>query len=285
MSDPVRCPNGLCPIPAGTFKMGSTNGYLDEKPIRTVELSAYAMQKHEVTVGEYKAYLAEKAGGAFLAVINGCGAPASTEVVGKAKTRKEAAALLPKADGEKVCGTDTPPIESAVMPELPDGFGGDDQPMGNVNWQEARDYCQFYGMDLPTEAQWARGAMGLSGDKRYGTKSGQLSHEEAVYGTDTTAPVCSKPENDFGLCDMAGNAWEWTLDWYKGDAYETMAAKDPTGPSSGDSKVVRGGSWNDYDYYASHSLRAAYRNYDHPGYRNNDIGFRCVAAPRTPEAK
>ena len=241
-SEPIKCPKGLCRILASSFKMGSTNGSSDERPVHTVKLSEYSMKKHPVTVRQYRTYLLEK------------------EV---ARFQFQAV------------------IRPASMPKLPEGFDGDDQPMVQVNWREARSYCQFYGMDLPTEAQWERGARGLSGDKEYGTWSGRLSQEEAHYNARTTAPVCSKPENDLGLCDMAGQVWEWTLDWYQQNAYKTMAAKDPQGPPNGKhhgkDKVIRGGSWRDEH---SSPLHAYYRFTYPPLRRNDKIGFRCVAAPK-----
>lgn len=248
----------ICQIPAGKFKMGSENGELNEQPVRDVELSEFWMQKHGVTVNRYKTYV--RGAGEFL---------------------KSANALLQDVIKETKINVTVKPIALPSMPDLPDGFGGDKQPMVMVSWQEARDYCRFYGMDLPTEAQRERAARGHDGKKKYGTKSGDLSHAEAVYEQKTTAPVCSKPENDLGLCDVAGNVWEWTMDWYQEDAYKTMAAKNPKGPSRGKYKVIRGGSWGDGSGYAPHSLRAVYRSYDPPDVRNNgNVGFRCVVRPQ-----
>ncbi len=296
MAGPVKCPNDMCPIPAGTFKMGSTNGDPDEQPVREIELSAYKMMKHPVTVREYRAYLAEKGeGDRFKALIKGCGADAKWRTVenkkgqGKVKTRKDAAGLLRgKIDGKKVCEAKIETITPASMLKLDEGFDGDDQPMVEVSWPEADAYCKFYGMELPSEAQWERGARDLAGDKEYGTSSGTRARlsKEAHVSARETAPVCSYAENEIGLCDMAGQVWEWTRDVYQ-DSYEGLSSKDPCNnpplPESQKDKpdkrnrVLRGGSW----YFLNpRFLRAAYRYDFLPAVGYCNVGFRCVAAPQ-----
>ena len=278
MAGPVKCPKGMCPIPAGKFKMGSTKGAKDERPVREVELSEYSMKKHPVMVGEYKDYLAAKQSEKFQIVIRGCGHKDKPRVVDKTVTLQGAVRLVPKIDGIKVCEAKIEPAVPVFITKLPEGFNGDDQPIMNVNWYEAKAYCEFYGMTLPTEAQWERGARGLVGDRKYGTRSGRLSKKEAHYGAKTTAPVCSKPENDLGLCDMAGNVSEWTADWYQKDAYKNMAAKDPKGPAKGEyDRVIRGGSWKSR---VPARLRAAARRHASFSYESDDVGFRCVSVPK-----
>lgn len=275
-----ECPERMCQIPAGKFKMGSTNGEPNEQPVREVELSAYALQKHEVTVWQYRAYLAEKYAG-FQAVIRGCGEDDYPRVLGVGKTRSKAAGLLPKVDGKDVCEAKIVPHAHAFMPELSDCCDHFTDPMTEVSWHEARAFCQFYGMDLPTEAQWERGARGLAGNyNEVGTYTGE-AEIEAHFGkagdsiiTDITAAVCRYAENDLGLCDMAGNVEEWTLDWYQADAYKSMEPKDPKGPADGKHKVVRGGCWANDD---PRDLRASRRNYARPSERSIYIGFRCVS--------
>ena len=89
----------------------------------------------------------------------------------------------------------------------------------------------------------------------------------STYGTKA---VCTKDANGFGLCDMSGNLWEWTWDWY--DTYPAGSVTDPLGPASGSSRVLRGGSWSGIALL----VRVAHRSIINPGRRGINIGFRLV---------
>ena len=91
-------------------------------------------------------------------------------------------------------------------------------------------------------------------------------------GAERTAPVGSYEANPWGLHDISGNVAEWTADWYDGSYYSKSPPRNPTGPSSGEYRVFRGGSWD----YAPDNLRSANRSWGTPTLRRVVIGFRCA---------
>ncbi|MDO9016093.1 MAG: SUMF1/EgtB/PvdO family nonheme iron enzyme [Deltaproteobacteria bacterium] len=158
--------------------------------------------------------------------------------------------------------------------------GRGDHPINCVDWSQARAYCQSRGGDLPTEAQWefaARGADGRAYPWGNDAAGSQLCWSGGGVTRTSTCAVRSFPSGNSpsGLFDMAGNVFEWTLDWlgpYTGDT--SSYALNPSGPASGVSRVLRGGPWN------SPNVRATDRDGIAPTYRSGDTGFRCShAAP------
>lgn len=91
----------------------------------------------------------------------------------------------------------------------PKGFDRSIQPVVNISWFHAFEYCVGNGLFLPTDDQWEYAARGPEGHE-YGTRSGKLTEEEANYDSRSTTEVGSYPPNGFGLTDMTGNVWEWT---------------------------------------------------------------------------
>jgi len=125
----------------------------------------------------------------------------------------------------------------------PSHFIGQRLPVEQVSWNDAQAYCEAAGMRLPTEAEWEYAARGGNTSARYGTVD-----SVAWYGGNSgskTHEVGQKPANGFGLGDMLGNVWEWVVDWYNDQYYGRSPASDPWGPPSGQSRVLRGGSWSD----------------------------------------
>jgi len=130
---------------------------------------------------------------------------------------------------------------------------------------------------LPTETQWEYAARGGSGTGTYyaGTDSESSLSNYAWYSANsgiTSHPVATKQPNALGIYDMSGNVFEWCSDWWQ-DTY--AGGTNPTGPSSGSARVLRGGSWSN----SAHGSRSAYRFSLTPDFRNYDYGFRLALVP------
>jgi formylglycine-generating enzyme required for sulfatase activity len=93
-------------------------------------------------------------------------------------------------------------------------------------------------------------------------------------GDTTSVGSYAKGESWVGALDMAGNVLEWVNDWYADDYYAVSPAENPTGPNTGDSRVLRGGSW----HYFPNSVHSAFRFRGYPDYGNLYFGFRCMVA-------
>lgn len=158
----------------------------------------------------------------------------------------------------------------------PDGqppTGRGDDPVANVTWDEAVAYCRWQGMRLPTEAEWEKACRGGSRAHKYpwgdADPDETRAHFDSVRGP---TGVCSYEPNGYGLCDMAGNVWEWTADLYGRHYYRDGPTDNPTGPADGAYRVLRGGSWSDVPKF----LTCAHRSFARPQERSPNIGFRCV---------
>ena len=220
-------------VPAGEFTMGS-NLADDEKPVHTVYLNAFYMDKYEVTVGQYANFLE----------VTDMEEPPDWHIMNQPQHQK--------------------------------------RPVVNVNWEDAVKYCKWAGKRLPTEAEWEKASRGMDG-RIYPWGNEAPTRLHANYGRKewnnhlSLAPVGSFEEgkSPYGIYDMAGNAWEWVSDWYDYDYYNNSPRRNPIGPATGDSKVVRGGSW----LYISEFLRSAHRFAAQPANRYFGYGFRCARTP------
>jgi len=149
------------------------------------------------------------------------------------------------------------------------GVTDEKMPIVNMSWYDGQAYCSWAGGRLPSEAEWEYAARGGSTEATYGplndvaweiANSGGKPHE-----------VGQKRANGFGLYDMLGSVLEWVNDWYDENYYRTGPSQDPTGPASGESRVLRGGSWMNHPV----NIRASFRLPFNPDKRVFSFGFRC----------
>ena len=155
-----------------------------------------------------------------------------------------------------------------------------------MTWKHANDYCHWLGGRHPTEAEWEFVARGPSGRGIYSWgdefqrdlvnagKSDCCGGE--TVGADRwiyTSPVDEFPPNGFGVFNLIGNVREYCNDWYSSSFYSNSPPVDPVGPSSGELKIVRGGSWASFTFF----LRVSHRMTSDPQRPSDQTGFRCVA--------
>ncbi|MDL2268479.1 formylglycine-generating enzyme family protein [Desulfosarcina sp. OttesenSCG-928-A07] len=172
----------------------------------------------------------------------------------------------------------------AVMGENPSKFKGRTHPVEQVSWNDTQDFIKKLNQKessnqyrLPTEAEWEHAARaGSQTAYCFGDDESQLK-DYAWYRANSEEqahPVGQKKPNAWGLYDMHGNVWEWCQDWY--EVFPLQDVIDPQGPDSGARRVSRGGGWG----YSARNCRSAHRrNYDSPGFRFNDLGFRLAFSP------
>ncbi|MDE0325600.1 MAG: SUMF1/EgtB/PvdO family nonheme iron enzyme [Candidatus Poribacteria bacterium] len=253
---PRRDVGGMVLIPAGEFQMGSNNGSSDERPVHTVYVDAFYIDKYEVTNAEYAAFLNAR---------------------GKHTDRDHIWFDI----GDPDARIDL--IGGAYLVEV----GYENHPVVEVTWYGAMAYAKWTAKRLPTEAEWEKAARGGLVGKRY-PWGNTIDDTKANYNRNVgdTTPVGSYPANGYGLYDMVGNVWEWCLDAYDRGFYANSPRQNPIAGANNItevlnaftnnnlanvSRVLRGGSW-----FNGAFVRVAYRNGINPRSADFSGGFRCA---------
>lgn len=164
--------------------------------------------------------------------------------------------------------------------------GCEKKPANSVTWEGANEYAKWAGKRLPTEAEWEKAARGTDA-RKYPWSNNSPDSKKANYSKEwvsheeTLADVNSHSEgiSPYGIYNMAGNVFEWIVDWYDKEYYSRSPYKNPGGPESGNINFVRGGSWLAAQWF----LRATFRYRPvtlpllPPVY--HEYGFRCAMTP------
>ena len=245
---------GMVLIPAGEFQMGSNDSDAsdNQKPVHTVYVDAFYMDKYEVTNAQYKKF-----------------------VDANPQWRKD---RIPRNYNGRY-------LMHWNENSYPHGKGN--HPVVYVSWYAAMAYAEWAGKRLPTEAEWEKAARGGLVGKKY-PWGDSIDSSRANYGGNVgdTTSVGSYPPNGYGLYDMAGNVWEWCLDGYQEDFYAYSPYRNPIGGYNSIAVVInnftrvksgrmaRSGDWRADPKY----LCVATRFGGGPTFLLNFIGFRCARA-------
>jgi formylglycine-generating enzyme required for sulfatase activity len=272
-------------LEGGRFLMGTDSAEAfakdGEGPVRTVVLDPFYIDISAVTNAQFSEFAqatgyrteSERLGWSF--VFQGHIPP---ELVKETVPDARWWCKVEGADWRHPLGPDTS-IESKL-----------NHPVTQVSWNDAVQYCHWAGKRLPTEAEWEYAARGGLEQKLF-PWGNELTPEGrhlcnvwqgefpvldlAEDGYAGTSPVDAFPPNGYGLLSMTGNAWEWCADWFHTSYHVHATRTNPVGPSQGEAKVIKGGSYLCHQSYCNR-YRVAARTSNTPDSATSNMGFRCV---------
>lgn len=250
-------------IPGGAFQMGDEDGDLWDgcRPVHSVTVSAFEMGIHEVTNAQYAEYVTAALASGDVEIKNGDVYGTTGEWAGEQYLDIGYIYNVPYND----CWIRYENGKITVT------SGKENWPVIAVSWYGAKSFALYYGLDIPTEAEWEYAARGGQ-QYKYGTDDGTIDMSKLNYNMNVGHPtsVCSYPANPFGLFDMSGSVWEWCNDWY--GSYPDESVTNPTGAQSGEVRIIRQGTWDNKAF----KCRSAYRGRFKPMNSDYGLGFRVV---------
>lgn len=277
-------------LPAATFLMGAAGAEtipLDgEGPVRSVRLSPFAMDRYPVSNDRFASFV-EATGYRTEAEVHGWSFVFWSLIPAK---------RFKSAVGDTVAGAPWWCKVAGATYKTPEGPGSDlrtrrNHPVVHVSWHDAQAFARWAGARLPSEAEWEYAARGGLVQKLYpwGDKlrpdgghrcniwQGEFpQHDTGADGFKGTCPVDAFPPNAYGLFSLAGNTWDWCADWF-GTAHTEQPQRDPSGPLTGTSRVMKGGSFLCHKSYCNR-YRVAARTSTSPDSSASHIGFRCAVS-------
>lgn len=279
---------GMCSLAGGRFLMGTDYPFGfpadGEGPVRAIDLSSFAIDASPVTNAQFAEFItatgylteAERFGSSFVFWMH------------LPEDRFEGLVADTVAAAPWWC------LVHGAFWKQPEGPGSNlversNHPVVHVSWNDAQAYANWAGKRLPTEAEWEFAARGGLEQKLYpwgdelnpegkhlcNIWQGEFPrHNTLEDGFNGTCPVDAFPPNGYGIYSSVGNVWEWCADWFSTEPAERQGI-DPRGPSEGQAKMMKGGSFLCHASYCNR-YRVAARTSNTPDSSTSNIGFRCA---------